>query len=80
MTPAMMCMLLDCAEMCQTTANCMMRGSMMCKQMCEVCAAMCTKCAEMCMMMSDMPQMMACAECCRRCAECCTQMTMLAMA
>jgi hypothetical protein len=79
MTPALTGMLLDCAEMCQTAANSMMRGSAMSAQMCGVCATVCSKCADMCAQTGD-PQMLACAESCRRCAEACQQMTTVAMA
>lgn len=79
-TSEMMCMLLDCAEMCQTTANCMMRGSPMCIQMCTVCANVCTQCADMCMQMGEDARMQACAEACRCCAESCQKMTTMATA
>jgi len=67
-------LLLDCAEMCQTNANIMTRGSDLHALTCEVCAEICQRCAEDCEEMSDDRHMKACAELCRRCAESCQQM------
>lgn len=65
-------LLLDCAEMCQTTANFMLRHSAAYGALCEACAAVCQACADDCTAMSaSNEQMRACAQICRRCAESC---------
>lgn len=66
--------LLDCAEICQTSANFMLRGSDLHGRTCAVCAEVCRRCAESCEQMGDDEQMRACAEACRRCAESCERM------
>jgi hypothetical protein len=66
--------LLDCAEICQTSANFMVRSSAFHGRTCAVCAEVCTRCAEECEQMGDDAQMQACAAACRRCAESCQQM------
>ncbi|MDX1994083.1 MAG: four-helix bundle copper-binding protein [bacterium] len=71
--------LLDCAEMCQTSANFMLRGSNLHGRTCGVCAEACERCAVDCerLGMGD-SQMMACADLCRRCAESCRMMAGMA--
>lgn len=67
--------LLDCAEICATSANFMLRGSDLHAQVCGVCADACERCAESCEQMgSDDEMMRRCAEVCRRCAESCRMM------
>lgn len=67
-------LLLDCAEICQTSANFMLRGSLQHTRTCAVCAEICTQCAHDCQPLQDDAQMKNCAEACRRCAESCRQM------
>jgi len=67
-------LLLDCAEICQTSANFMLRGSDLHSRTCGVCAEVCVRCAEDCEQFRDDPMMMACAETCRRCAGSCQEM------
>lgn len=69
-------LLLDCAEICQTSANFMLRGSELHSRVCGLCAEVCERCAQDCERFSDDQQMMACAEICRRCSESCRQMAM----
>ena len=71
-------LLLDCAEICQTSANFMLRGSALHTRTCGVCAEVCTRCAEECDRMGDDAQMRACAEQCRRCADSCRRMAAIA--
>ena len=71
-------LLLDCAEICQTSANFMLRSSDLHGHTCGVCATVCTACAEDCERFRDDPQMMACAEMCRRCAASCQEMARMA--
>jgi hypothetical protein len=68
-------LLLDCAQICQTSADFMLRGSPLHPLTCGVCAEICTTCAETCERMGASDSMMQkCAEMCRRCAESCRQM------
>ena len=67
-------LLLDCAEICQTSANFMLRGSDEHQRTCAVCAAVCHRCAEECARVTDDPVMQECAEACRRCADSCEAM------
>lgn len=71
-------LLLDCAEICATSANFMLRGSDLHGRSCGVCAEVCARCAEACARFGDDPQMQACAEMCRRCAESCRRMADMA--
>jgi hypothetical protein len=71
-------LLLDCAEICQTSANFMLRGSDFHARTCGVCAEICEQCAQSCAQMSQDPQMQACADACRRCAESCRRMAEMA--
>jgi len=67
-------LLQDCAEICGTSADFMLRGSNVSAQVCGVCATVCDACAKSCDQFGDDPQMKACADTCRRCAECCSRM------
>ncbi len=68
-------LLLDCAEICRTTADFMLRGSMLHPYVCGACAPVCESCAQSCeQMIGDNDQLRACAEICRRCAESCHAM------
>jgi hypothetical protein len=71
--------LLDCAEICQTSANFMLRGSPLHARTCGVCAEACERCAVECEQMAGGDQqMLDCAAACRRCAESCRQMASMA--
>ena len=67
-------LLTDCAEICQTSANFMLRGSSLHARTCAVCAEICAQCAEDCGQFKDDAHMQRCAEACRRCAESCREM------
>lgn len=67
-------LLLDCAQMCATSADFMLRGSELHGRACAVCAESCERCAASCERFSDDEQMRSCAELCRRCAESCRRM------
>jgi hypothetical protein len=67
-------MMLDCADLCQTSANFMLRKSGFHMQVCNLCAEMCDRCAADCQRFSDDMQMQACADMCRRCAQSCRSM------
>ena len=66
-------MLLDCAEICQTSANFMLRGSDLHARVCALCAEVCERCAQDCETFEE-DFMQACAQECRRCAESCRRM------
>lgn len=73
--PAHITLLLDCAEICATSAAFMIRGSQYHAQTCGVCAEVCTACADDCERIAGGDEMMKqCAEICRRCADSCKQM------
>jgi hypothetical protein len=72
-------LLLDCAEICRTTANFMLRRSSLHAHTCAVCADVCTRCARACEKLQDDARMQACAEVCRRCAESCKQIASRAL-
>lgn len=67
-------LLQDCAEICQTAANFMLRHSERHRETCSLCARICRACEEGCRSVSNDPVMVACAEACRRCAELCERM------
>jgi len=65
---------IDCAQICGTSADYMLRGSHLHTQTCATCAEVCRACAESCERMGDDSVMRRCAETCRRCAESCGRM------
>ena len=67
-------LLLDCAEICQTTANFMLRGSPLHGTVCESCAEICDRCAESCEAFQEEATLKSCAEVCRTCAKSCREM------
>src|SRR3954467_9064798 len=67
-------LLLDCAQICNTTEEFMHRGSEHHALTCGVCARICDACAEDCEQFGDDDEMRRCAEVCRRCAESCRRM------
>src|SRR5688572_31052060 len=68
-------LMMDCAEICQTSANFMLRGSDLHQHTCAACAEVCERCAADCATMAGDTRMAACAEMCRRCAESCRRMS-----
>jgi hypothetical protein len=68
-------LLLDCAEICQTSANFMARGSDLHHHTCAACAEVCDRCAESCERIGDDETMRQCADLCRRCADSCRRMS-----
>jgi len=67
-------MLLDCAQICGTSADFMIRGSDLHPETCRACAAVCDRCAEDCTRLGDDEAMRACVDVCHRCAQSCHQM------
>ena len=66
-------LMMDCIQICQTSADFMTRNSMMHGPVCAACAAVCNACAESCEAMNDL-EMQKCADICRRCGDSCWQM------
>lgn len=64
-------LMMNCAEICQTSLNFMLSGSPFSGQVCKVCAEICDACAESCEKLEDMAD---CARACRECAESCRNM------
>lgn len=64
-------LLLDCAEICQTSANFMLRGSDLHAWTCGICAEICQRCAQSCREFRKDEMMQRCAEVCDRCALLC---------
>ena len=68
--------LLDCAQLCASSAALMARHSELSAKHCALCAEACERCAKSCdALAADDPQMKACAEECRRCADSCRRMS-----
>jgi hypothetical protein len=68
-------MLLDCAQICATSADFMTRGSPLHQLTCGACAEICQQCADDCERMAEGDQqMLQCVEMCRRCAASCRDM------
>jgi hypothetical protein len=66
-------LLLDCAEICETSADFMTRASPLHHLTCGACAEICRACADACRRLGD-AAMKACADVCERCAESCARM------
>lgn len=64
----------DCVEICQTSANFMLKNSPLHGRTCDVCAEVCERCGRDCDRFPEDFQMQFCAEICRRCAETCREM------
>ena len=74
-------LLLDCAQICQTSADFMLRSSPLHARTCELCADVCRLCADDCERLAAEDSMMKeCADLCRRCADSCAQMAATASA
>lgn len=71
-------LLLDCAELCQTTARSILRGSPMHAIVCGACAQLCEACAEDCEALGAHTQRRRCAAICRECATSCRHMADMA--
>ncbi len=67
-------LLSDCAEICQTSANFMLRGSAVHKTICGACAEVCDRCADSCDRVGDDEQLKKCSRAIRACADSCRKM------
>lgn len=65
-------LMLNCAELCRTTAEFMMSNSPLHGRVCAACAEVCDACAESCEQVGGMAE---CVQACRACAESCREMS-----
>ena len=65
-------LMLNCAELCQTSANFMLSDSPLHGRVCLICAEACEACAKSCEQVGDMRE---CVEECQSCAKSCRTMT-----
>lgn len=73
--PEHIVMLLDCADICNTSEQFLHRGSAHHGQTCSACAEICEACAVDCERIAEGDRhMRQCADICRRCAESCREM------
>jgi hypothetical protein len=73
-------LLLDCSQICQTSADYMLRNSNLHTRTCSICSEVCDECMKDWQAFADDARMAACADACRRCAESCLQMARSRMA
>jgi len=64
-------LMLNCAEICQTSANFMLSNSPVFCAVCQACAVVCNACAESCEKIGEMSD---CLKACRQCAASCEKM------
>jgi hypothetical protein len=69
--PAHFRLMINCAQICQTSADFMLSGSEMHAEVCGVCAEVCQACADSCRQLDGMEM---CVQACERCAESCRMM------
>lgn len=69
--PAHFTLMMNCAEICQASANLQLSGSDYASKLCGLCAEICTDCADSCEAVGDMDD---CVAACRHCAETCASM------
>ncbi|MFB1479305.1 four-helix bundle copper-binding protein [Corallococcus sp. RDP092CA] len=73
--PGHLRLLMDCADICETSARFMLRGSDLHSRTCFACAEVCGACAAACEKLGNEGMMKACAEACRRCEASCRRMS-----
>lgn len=71
LAPELFRLMINCAELCQTTANFQLSDSQFCRQLSLLNAEACEECASRCEQLSDLDD---CVQACRQCAECCRRM------
>lgn len=72
--PAHLALLADCADICRTTADFLLRHSELHELTDSACAEISARCAASCDRMPDDPVVTACADACRACARTCSTM------
>lgn len=70
----------NCAQLCITSADFMLRGSEYHPRVCVLCAKVCGRCAESCAQFDNDAPMQECTEKCRACAASCREMAGMTMA
>lgn len=74
-TPEFIRLLVDCAQLCETNIDYMLRDSTLHGRMCRICSDACRQCAQECeKVMGDDQLLKQCAEMCRRCGDSCDRM------
>lgn len=69
-------LLLDCAQICETTAQYLLRESSFHERICGLCDEVCRQCGENCMQTAGDDELVKrCAGMCRRCADSCERMS-----
>jgi hypothetical protein len=76
---AHLALLSDCAEMCEKTANSLLRRSSQHAAVCVACAQMCDACAKECDAFNGDERMALCARTCRECADHCRDMSKMTL-
>jgi hypothetical protein len=66
-------LLLNCAEICRTSADFLDTNSVFHRPVCGICSDVCTECAQMCER-SSIRALRDCAPICRQCADSCRRM------
>ncbi len=64
-------LMMDCAEICQTSANLQLSGSSYHVALCAICADICEDCAKSCVEVGEMED---CVQACNDCAASCRKM------
>jgi hypothetical protein len=67
-------LLQDCAQICITSADFMLRRSPLAQMNCRICGGVCEMCADECAKIADDETMVLCVETCRRCSRSCGEM------
>lgn len=67
-------LLMNCAEICQASANLQLSGSEFVPKLCVLCAEICEACAVSCEAIGEMEE---CVRACRKCAESCSSMAVV---
>lgn len=78
-TPSFQGLLADCAEICLTTANALIRRSSQHATFCKACADVCDACAAQCENVAGDQRLDVCARSCRECAAHCRAMADMAI-
>lgn len=74
-SPDQITWLMDCAEICDTSADFLLRGSERHPETCRICSDICKRCADECRRLGQGDDVMTrCADLCVACAESCTAM------
>ncbi|QVM86160.1 four-helix bundle copper-binding protein [Novosphingobium decolorationis] len=77
-TASLIAMLNDCAELCQATANSMLRESPLHTILCRACADACERCARECLSHVVGERIKRCSATCKDCAASCRMMADMA--